>query len=600
MSEMEKNVRSKESLAESAPASPGRRSFLGGVAATPLIATVAGLSAANAATGDTVTTQTDLGPQNAEQRRANAASRRRRALILSRDSIPIPEHPNNGDEENVAGFANSFHKALPHGENGLVDPAAFNAFRDAIDSGNPADFANVTPGCPNPANQRPLVDPQSAHSFVLTGPDSRTYAMPPAPAFNSAEHAGEMVEMYWAAATRDVPFSRYATDPLVNLACNELSALSDFRGPREGGQVTPRTYLRGIGSGVSVGPYMSQFLLLPATFGSTTIENTHVTYLPALNFLTDYDEWLTVQNGCGPTSLRPIDPVKRIIRNGRDLAAYVNVDALAQAYLNAVLISAFPAFETPTAGMPNPIAEFGYGAPPDENHPYRRFGTNFPLQEPLGQLGGAWILGLMWEVSQRCVAAQWYQKYGVHRRARPEYYGGILNNQLTGVFGKDTYPIHDDLLNSPVLEKTSSIQGNFLLPIAFPEGSPTHPAYGSGHATVAGGCITVLKAFFDESFPIPNPMEVSDDGLSLVPYTGADAGQMTLGGEMNKLMSNITFGRTHGGVHWRTDGTEANLLGEHIAIGLLEEMQFTYSFDFPDGFNLTRFDGTQITVGGNR
>ena len=39
--------------------------------------------------------------------------------------------------------------------------------------------------------------------------------------------------------------------------------------------------------------------------------------------------------------------------------------------------------------------------------------------------------------------------------------------------------------------------GNWLLPMAFPEGSPMHPSYGAGHATVAGACTTILKAWFD-------------------------------------------------------------------------------------------------------
>lgn len=38
---------------------------------------------------------------------------------------------------------------------------------------------------------------------------------------------------------------------------------------------------------------------------------------------------------------------------------------------------------------------------------------------------------------------------------------------------------------------------NYLLPMAFPEGSPMHPSFGAGHATVAGACTTILKAFFD-------------------------------------------------------------------------------------------------------
>ena len=35
----------------------------------------------------------------------------------------------------------------------------------------------------------------------------------------------------------------------------------------------------------------------------------------------------------------------------------------------------------------------------------------------------------------------------------------------------------------------------YLLGLTYPEGSPLHPSYPSGHATLAGACITVIKAF---------------------------------------------------------------------------------------------------------
>jgi hypothetical protein len=69
----------------------------------------------------------------------------------------------------------------------------------------------------------------------------------------------------------------------------------------------------------------------------------------------------------------------------------------------------------------------------------------------------------------------------------------------------------------------------------------------------------MLKAFFNESFVIPNPVVASDDGLKLVPYTGAP---LTVGGELNKLASNISLGRDAGGVHYRSDGIEGLKLGE--------------------------------------
>ncbi|HEX2688555.1 MAG TPA: hypothetical protein VHN14_18130 [Kofleriaceae bacterium] len=84
---------------------------------------------------------------------------------------------------------------------------------------------------------------------------------------------------------------------------------------------------------------------------------------------------------------------------------------------------------------------------------------------------------------------------------------------------------------------------SYLLPQAFPEGAPTHPSYGAGHPTGAGACVTILKALFDDTKPIENPLQARADGLALVPYTGADAGTMTVGGELNKLAGNIAPSR---------------------------------------------------------
>src|SRR5438132_8173875 len=50
------------------------------------------------------------------------------------------------------------------------------------------------------------------------------------------------------------------------------------------------------------------------------------------------------------------------------------------------------------------------------------------------------------------------------------------------------------------------------LPSAYPEGCPQHPSYAEGHGAIAGACVTVLKAFFNENSVIPNPVVASDDG----------------------------------------------------------------------------------------
>nr|HQU84526.1 vanadium-dependent haloperoxidase [Pyrinomonadaceae bacterium] len=135
--------------------------------------------------------------------------------------------------------------------------------------------------------------------------------------------------------------------------------------------------------------------------------------------------------------------------------------------------------------------------------------------------------------------------------------------------------------------------GNAFLPMAFPEGSPTHPAYGAGHATVAGACVTILKAWFDESTIIQNPLMPDSSGTALIPYTGGDT--LTVGGELNKLASNVALGRNTAGVHWRSDGTESMLLGEALAISVLKDQKSCYNEVF-NGFTLTKFNGQTITV----
>jgi hypothetical protein len=169
---------------------------------------------------------------------------------------------------------------------------------------------------------------------------------------------------------------------------------------------------------------------------------------------------------------------------------------------------------------------------------------------------------------------------------------------------------HADVTNSAALPaifaRNAALnggQGTYLLNQAFPEGSPTHPSYGSGHATVAGACITVLKAFFDESAIIPNPVVPSADGTTLVPYTGADAGSLTVGGELNKVATNIAYGRDHAGVHWRGDQRESMLLGEQVGISILRDQYRTYNQvkgSGPGGgfkgYTFTKLDGTKITV----
>jgi hypothetical protein len=174
-----------------------------------------------------------------------------------------------------------------------------------------------------------------------------------------------------------------------------------------------------------------------------------------------------------------------------------------------------------------------------------------------------------------------------------------------------TYPLALELTNSPVLDKIAAYnehlnsvrfgtsEATYLLPQELPGGSPSHPSAPAGHAFSAGACITMLKAWFKESTPLPDSVTVQPnrDGTALVPYVaGVDGPPLTVGGELNKLAHNLAEGRNMSGVHWRVSDNMTGLLqGEAVAIRLLHEARATYPEQF-ETFVLTKFDGTTITI----
>jgi membrane-associated phospholipid phosphatase len=514
------------------------------------------------------------------QRRSQAFVVRLNAALFQKYETSFL-HPVNNDELLYAdrNYIGNYTKALPHNSLGEVDPpAAYRSLRDAIRSGQFADFEAIPLG-----GSSKLTSPLAAFAFELEGADSHALTMRVAPAFNSAEEASEMAEVYWQALTRDVPFGQYATDPLTMAAATDLSTFSDFRGPKQGSQVTPATLFRDKAPGNLVGSYVSQFLWLDVPYGIAaafpappgggvtvpSISQIQPFAKAGQDYMIARPEWLNIINGGMPVMPPPADP-PHYIRNNRDLAEFVHRDYPFLTFVNACLI----------------LLGFGRDAL-NLSNPY----LSATKQQGFVTFGASDILDLVARVANEALKAAWYQKWIVHRRLRPEEFGGWVDNQLKGLAN---YPIHPELLNSPVLQRVFANSSNqsYLLPIAFPEGSPTHPAYPSGHATYAGACVTVLKALFRETFPIPNPMEASDDGLVLNPYTGPTS---TIGGELNKLAANIAYARNAAGVHWRTDASEGLKLGEQVAIRFLQDRKTLYREPLA-GLSFTGFDGSTKVI----
>ena len=378
--------------------------------------------------------------------------------------------------------------------------------------------------------------------------------------------------------------------------------------------------------------------------------------LPQINgkdYLADWGTWCDVQNGADrkntdtfgyedPPGTSKLPTFGRFIHAPRDLATFVHFDELYQAYHNAMLIM------------------LGLGVGSDIGLPE---GSGHPTRDAFATFGGPHILTLLPEVATRALKAVRRQKYQIHLRARPEALGGVVtlaahaaqNHRLNNVL-----PLAEQLLTE--LNSTSlagwvathneaigaadpdAVTGwidndkNLLLSQAFPEGSPVHGSYGAGHATVAGACTTILKAFFElynsdlqrgstplaqmiatapeQLFPTAGganaPIDLKDlteeyyitgddtlgnPGGALHPWSNPNNETLTIEGELDKLAANVSIGRNFGGVHYYTDYYESLRMGERIAAGMLQEQMLTYRE--PVSMRFTSFDGDSVMITGS-
>jgi hypothetical protein len=558
-----------------------------------------------------------------------------------------PDHKSNGDEQRyaTANYAMSFTKGLPHNSStGLIaDRRDFERFRRAIDDAHVDAFTREVRTSSD--KNRAWEAPTAGVVYDLQGPDPQAVTMAPAPALGSDELAYEMAEVYELALLRDVPLTDFASsgaNPAVNDAITRLNGLDYATAgfperPRttEGGGVTAQTLFRGSSPGVEVGPYLSQFMLIGNDQQGSSLEDGYIQYgalqinqrVPVAepqDYLTDLPQWLRAQNG---ESLRDnatlFDSLaaRRFITFPRDLATYVHDDALYEAYLNACLI--LLSMEAPfdpgfahlsgqgptflnTLNLPNPITA--------------GLESHFTQAGGFALYGGPHILTLVTEVATRALKAVRYQKFNNHLRLRPEALAGHVEQAaaIEAAFPHIGTPFTD--LESSIVDTVNAVRaanasGTALLPMAFQEGSPMHPSYGAGHATVAGACVTILKAYFDTSaIFVRRPGGAGDNDLFALHQAGDQAVQyvpdatganliasvggdfLTLEGELNKLAANISIGRDMAGVHYYSDYYDSLRMGERIAIGILEEQALCYKID-PFVLSVPTFDGDVVRIG---
>lgn len=288
------------------------------------------------------------------------------------------------------------------------------------------------------------------------------------------------------------------------------------------------------------------------------------------------------------------------------MGTHVHTDGPYQEYYRAASVLLFWDFPR-TVGSP-----YTSGRSPNEAD-----GVTFGPVDPFSLVGA---------VSYEAFKSAWAQKWRSFRRLRPEAMAGLADLEQRKAMTPLGGPVLDDVVETDavqaVFDAVRAYNGRqraegfvgpdtdpetLLLGQMYPEGSPTHPSYPSGHATMAGAGVTVLKALFDDQAPIMEtgmrPVGIDpDDPTSHVfidrgEQFDAAVESQTVGSELDKLASNISHARMFGGVHFRSDGERGMRLGEQVAIGFLQDHLREYpETEFGGAFEFTDRDGHRLRV----
>lgn len=462
-----------------------------------------------------------------------------------------------------------------------------------------------------------FVDPLASLSAPLIGADQCKIQINAPPRLCSKEGAAEMVELYSHLIARDVPFINYDSDTTINKILGYMNVpdivncLPDYS-PK--GSFTTQNIFRGPHYGDQYGPYISQLLYLNVPTGALTIPQKYEVYPTKMfsqaNGLTvewgrNNVETINIQNAIisGLPSIPPRNMLlNKYIFDGRSLAEAVHNDPIYQFFYQASLILS------------------GLGASPNPSLPV------YPNQQSFVTNGGPSVQCLLADVAGLALKHAWYWKWQVYRKLRPEAFGLWIDNVKNGRVPNSEYEIHNVVLNSLVLDDVKACNASWGFPdsytlnMTYREGSPLHPAFPSGHASIAGACVTVIKMFYDceqlwSSLPglngtinrrivpvgVNGPIVQADQtGDNLVDYNESDVNKITVAGELNKLASNIAFGRNWAGIHYRTDATQGNLMGEQVAIEYMKDILSTWvqnNLDCsPIEIKFKKFDGSICVI----
>ena len=506
-------------------------------------------------------------------------SARLRAL-RSAENLQMFEEGQQLNSDKVTQFLDGLYcKGLAHKDDGTLRGEEVDQYQllVAMEAGDQDALNQITLG-----GARLLVNTQAAFATEIEGGIPYGMTMPAPPNVSDRWAAAELTETYEMCMAADISFSDLNSNNANTLADRAVANLNsygdDYMGPGMGGTLDRKNLFRGTAYGNQFGPYVSQFLMHDFNLGVNPITQK---YLPETglygvseaNFLEIQKGNVPVPQTMGGTPLRPYSP--------RSLSSMVHVDFVYQFFYYAAQMIV-------DAGIPR------QGAYTDI-YPDAAFVTNG---------GVVHIATAMADVCKNAMTAAWLQKWRNHLRLRPEEMAGKVVKQEEGTL---TGVIHPDLFTNSAstlaavksFNAPTSGEAKSFMPLNYAEGSPTHPAYPSGHAAVAGAATTVLKMIFaNENWTQMGsfaPIYESPDGNALSAYGGGDTAAMTVHTELNKLASNCSHGRAMAGVHYRSDGDLGMELGEKVAIAYYKDY-LSRQIEPYGAISFTKFDGTTFTL----
>jgi hypothetical protein len=485
-------------------------------------------------------------------------------------------------------------------------------------------FADPSSGVLNYAPR--LVDPYSLFDVEYEGLYRASFNIPLAPSPLSLQTQAEMLEVYSMALIRDFNLllldpsdNRYDsfTDPIngtnpgswnysknyvqgnvinnLNLFNNTPPFSNYLQAPvdESSGSITPGLLYRGTTTGDKQGPYISQMFFYSVFPGNLYINQNYLvldfsfnTIDLSRNFNFTKPTFLNIWNG--GSSITSGNFTLRYLSTIRDLAIYINKDEVWQAFFIAA-----------TFCLDRGINRGFFTKS-------RKPGTSRFID-----LGSVDLYAMMIKAMKQAMNAAWVWKWS-QLRLRPEEFAYQTQLSMNG------YPfgLTAGYLNNPILTDISNnTNGNgVLMPVAYSAGSPGHPAYPGGHATIAGAMTTILKAWFNcdsliEAY-VPDVSSGLFGGYNLLSGTKLEVykqkslsdpsgvtGYFRLDDELDKMASNCSYSRNMAGIHYRSDEDAGLQIGENVAIAVLQQEVFKYEDDVC--FRFKKRDGTIIDISNN-